>query len=146
MGRSMPAGLAYFAVVFLAGMVLGAFRVFVLEPRFGPIRSVLAELPIMLGLSWLACDWAIRLFRVPKQAAPRVAMGGFAFLLLVGAELALALQTTGDSIGETLSSFTDPARAIGLAGQLIFAAMPFLQLVMERAAPPVDRIGTGERI
>jgi hypothetical protein len=124
----MPAGLAYFAAVFLAGMFLGAVRVLVLEPRIGAVGAVLAELPIMLAVSWLACARAVRLFRVPRRAGHRLAMGGFAFLLLMGAELALALYSVATSAGDHFAAYREPARAIGLAGQIAFGAMPFLRL------------------
>lgn len=128
MGRTMPAGLAYFAAVFLAGMFLGAVRVLVLEPRIGAVAAVLTELPVMLAVSWLACRWAVRLFRVPRRTGHRLAMGAFAFMLLMGAELALALYSVATSAGEHFAGYLEPAGAIGLAGQIAFGAMPFLRL------------------
>ena len=143
MGRSMPAGIAYFAAVFLAGMLLGTVRTFVLQPRIGAIAAVLVELPAMLAVSWLACGWAIRLFRVPALSGKRLAMGAFAFLLLMGAELALALYAVGVSAAGHLAGYGEPDRAIGLAGQIAFAAFPSLRLQSGRETAPAAQ-STGD--
>ena len=56
---SLGAGLAYFAVVFAAGFVLGTLRVLVVAPHLGEIAAVVAELPIMLAVSWIICGWLL---------------------------------------------------------------------------------------
>ena len=45
--RTIKAGLAYFALVFGAGFVLGSIRVPFLVPRFGERVAELIEMPIM---------------------------------------------------------------------------------------------------
>ena len=55
MGRVLKAATAYFALVFAAGFVLGTLRTLWLAPALGPMLAVAAELPVMLGVSWLAC-------------------------------------------------------------------------------------------
>jgi subtilisin len=59
MTNAFKAGAAYFAVVFMAGFMLGVLRVVVLVPRFGETAAVLAELPVILLISWIVCgvDW-----------------------------------------------------------------------------------------
>ena len=41
MRRAVPAGAVYFLLVFLAGFVLGTFRVLVVLPRIGELAAVL---------------------------------------------------------------------------------------------------------
>ena len=81
--QGVKAGAAYFAVVFAAGFVLGTVRVLLLIPRLGALTSVLLELPLMLAISWMACGWALRRFRVPPRIPPRLTMGATAFALLM---------------------------------------------------------------
>lgn len=124
MNASFVAGFVYFALVFAAGFVLGGLRISLLEPRLGALGAVLAELPLMLAVSWLACGWTLRRFDVPGAVAARLVMGVTAFALLMAAELALAVFVFGESAGEFLAAVTAPAGAVGLAGQIAFALMP----------------------
>ena len=48
MTRTIRGGLAYFALVFGAGFVIGVLRVAFLVPRFGERLAELAEMPLML--------------------------------------------------------------------------------------------------
>lgn len=115
---------AYFAIVFGAGFVLGTLRVLAIAPRVGEHWAVALELPVMLAISWWACGFVVRRQHVPSQSAQRLAMGGLAFAMLIGAEIALAL-----AIGEWrgLSGYREPAKLMGLAGQLVFALIPLLR-------------------
>ena len=53
MNRILGNALAYWAGIFTLGFVLGAVRLLVLVPRLGVAGAVAAELPVMLGASWL---------------------------------------------------------------------------------------------
>ena len=57
---AIRAGLAYFVVVFAAGFALGTFGVFLLIPHLGETVAVLAELPVVLTISWFVCRWLTR--------------------------------------------------------------------------------------
>jgi len=132
--RSALAGFAYFALVFLAGSGLGTVRVLLVAPRIGAVPAILTELPLMLGACWLICGWVVSRLAVPAHALSRLAMGGIAFALLIGAELALTMLTTGESVGDFFFAYRSPSALLGLAGQLIFAAFPLV-----RAQPRVRR-------
>lgn len=55
-------GIAYFALVFVLGFLLGTVRtLFVRDaPAAGRLLGVLIELPIMLSASWFLCRYVIR--------------------------------------------------------------------------------------
>ena len=77
---SVKAGIAYFAIIFAAGFMLGTIRVLLLIPRIGETWAVLAELPVMMMLSWFVCGWLLRRFGVPRDWGNRLRMGGVAFV------------------------------------------------------------------
>lgn len=126
MRSAVICGAVYGVIAFLAGAVLGTLRVTMIAPRTGETVAVLLELPIMLGLCWAVAG---ALLRRPGLRAgwPRLAMGAAGFAVLMAAELALSLALDQSWRG-FLAGLLRPAGAIGLAGQLGFAALPALRL------------------
>ena len=118
------AGLAYWALVFALGFLLGSIRVLVLEPRLGMLPATLVELPVMLGSSWLVARWLLTRFAI-ADAKQALAMGAIAFLLLLGSELLLTLFVFGNSAGEWIASLGTSAGALGLVGQVAFGLFPW---------------------
>jgi hypothetical protein len=127
MTAALKAGVAYFAIVFAAGFILGTVRVHAVAPCLGETGAVLIELPVMLALSWLFCGKTIEHFAVAAEWPARLTMGAAAFALLMLAELCLSLFLFGRSIAEFLTAFNSWAGALGLAGQFAFAAFPIIQ-------------------
>lgn len=123
---AVPAGAGLFGLVFAAGFVLGTFRELVLRPAIGPDVARLLELPVMITLSWLSARWILR--RAGKRSARwQFEVGLIAFLLLMAAEMALAILI----LGRGLSAFiTD---LFTLTGMLSFLAQALL-IVMPRLA------------
>lgn len=128
MVRSIAAAGAYFALVFLVGTMFGTARILVLEPALGEVASVLLELPLMLGSAWLICAALIGRLPIPPRATDRLVMGGLAFLLLMAAELGLDLWRPGTSVAEHFIAYREPARALGLVGQVMFGLLPLLMI------------------
>lgn len=126
MSAAWRAGVAYFALVFALGFLLGTLRVLLLAPVLGATVAVLLELPLMLAASWWVCAWLLRRFAVPSAATARLLMGGCAFALLLLAEFALATLVFAQSPAMFLASFRAPHGWLGLLGQLGFALMPWL--------------------
>jgi hypothetical protein len=126
---SMLAGMAYFALVFALGFVLGTARTFVLQaaPSHGRLLGVLIELPVMLSASWYVCRYLMRRFSVAPTMAARATMGGIAFLLLLMAEMLLGALLFGRTFGEQWALYREPSYALGLAAQMGFAVMPLMQ-------------------
>ena len=122
MGRVGRAALAYFAIIFAVGVVLGTAREMVVLPRFGPMGAVLLEAPAMLLACWLAARWAVRWFAVNA----RVRMGLIAFALLMVAELAGSVGVRGMTPGEWLAHFAQPEGFLALSLFVAFGAMPVI--------------------
>jgi hypothetical protein len=124
--RALVAGLAYAALVFALGFALGTIRVLVVAPRVGDTAAVLFELPLMLAASYLACRALVGRFAVPSAAAPRLAMGGLALAVLFLAEAAVGVLGFGRTLAEHLATYRAPGAQLGLAAQLVFAALPLV--------------------
>lgn len=132
MAASLRAGLFYFMLVFAIGFAFGVIRVMVVIPRFGDTNAVLIELPVMLALSWMACAWLVRRFAVPPRTAERLAMGAFAFALLMLGELAVSVYGFGRTAAEHLAAYQTTLAQLGLATQLVFALFPWVQRFVAR--------------
>lgn len=124
----VTAGIAYFALVFAVGFVLGTIRVFALIPAFGEWIGNLIELPVILLVSWVLCGSVIRRFAVPVDFRARATMGAIAFCLLMAAEIGLAVLLFGESLSEYTARLLSALGLLGLAGQLLFALFPLWRL------------------
>jgi hypothetical protein len=132
MQAPLKAGVSYFALVYLAGFVLGTARVLLVAPRVGDTAAVLIETPIILAASWIGSRLCIIRFSVPPEAAPRLAMGSVAFALLIIGELGVSNIVFGRSWEDALAAFLYPPGIIGLSAQVAFALLPLVQAVLER--------------
>ncbi len=132
MAPSLRAGLFYFMLVFALGFALGTIRTMFVVPRFGDTNAVLIELPIMLALSWVACAWLVRRLAVPPRTVERLAMGMFAFVLLMLGELAVSMLGFGRTAAEHAASYQAAGAQLGLAAQLAFALFPWVQRFVSR--------------
>jgi hypothetical protein len=121
------AAIAYWAVVFALGFVLGTVRTLWLAPAIGLVPATVAELPLMLAASWWASGWLVRRFAIATRSAALV-MGLAAFGLLMAAECALAVGMAGQSPAQWLTTLGQPHGLLGLAGQVVFAVMPWWRL------------------
>ena len=126
MSAAIRAGTAYFLIVFAIAFVLGVIRVGFIIPRIGVLAAVFAEAAVLLPLSWWVCGDLIRRFAVPPALSARAVMGLLAFALLMIAELALAVLLFGRTPAQHWASYRGIAEQLGLAAQLLFAAMPML--------------------
>lgn len=122
--RVMAAAAAYWTMIFALGFVLGTLRVLWIAPAIGLVPATALELPVMLGASWVASGWLVRRFALAAEAEA-LAMGALAFALLMAAECALAVWLSGATAGEWLVGLAEPHAALGLAGQLVFALLPW---------------------
>lgn len=122
--RIIGAAAIYWAMVFALGFVLGTVRVLWVIPRVGLVPATLMELPLILAASWFAAGWLVRRFAI---ASPREALtvGVLAFAILMIAECALAAVLSGQAPAIWLAGLHQPHALLGLAGQVVFALMPW---------------------
>lgn len=133
MKRILLTGTAYVAAVFAAGFVLGVLRTLVMVPLLGEMAAVLVELPVILAVAWLVCTRILR--RWPLSPAAAVGMGAIAFLLLMGAEASLSTLLAGRSLAQHLALYAQLPHQVGLAGQLAFAVIPWIQARRSQRSP-----------
>lgn len=122
--RSIKAGLAYFALVFGAGFVLGVLRVSLLVPRLGARIAELSEMPLMLAVIVMAARFVIRRFAVPLALPARLGTGLLALALLLAAEVLLAVVLQERSLAEYVASRDPVSGGVYLAMLVLFALMP----------------------
>jgi hypothetical protein len=125
----LAAAITYFASVFALGFPLGVMRTLAQAywPTLDRVTAVLIELPVILTACWLIAGQLVRRFAVPARAGARLIMGGAALVLLLGAEAALSLSA-GRSLAAHVALYSEASHQIGLAGQIVFALIPLLQL------------------
>jgi hypothetical protein len=128
--RILRAGVAYLALVFGAGFVLGAIRVPLLVPRLGVRVAELVEMPLMFVVILWAARFVVRRFDLPPTPGVRLLAGTLALTLLVTAELALAAFLQRQSATEYVAGRDPVSGSVYLAMLVVFAAMP---LVLVRA-------------
>jgi hypothetical protein len=116
----------YAIIVFSMGFILGTVRVLLLVPGLGETIAVIVEAPVILTASWFVCRWCVRL-SVRRTVAARSLMGLVALLVLMAAEIGMG-ALLGRSLVDQLATYGSLAGAIGLAGQVIFAMFPVIQV------------------
>ena len=127
MRHLLKAGAEYFAAVFAAGFCMGTVRTIGIAPRVGELSAVAAEIPLMLLFAWIACKFIRGRYPQLNTARSALAVGGFAFVLLLIAEALLSIGLTGLSLGQHAALYQELPVQIGLLGQVLFALLPFLQ-------------------
>ena len=132
---AFKAGLCYFALTFGAGFLLGPLRIFLMVPRVGARAAELAELPVMIIVTWLAARWTIRRFRVPLSTGSRLVMGVVAFALLLAAEFALVLPLRGLTLEQYFAT-RDPVSSLAYYASLVLLAL--MPLIVERKRASAD--------
>lgn len=124
LGPIAIAAAAYWGAVFAFAFALGIVRTLWLAPQIGALAAVLCEVPLVLAASWWSARRVTARFGITGRGAA-LAMGLIAFALLMAAEAALAGVLAGQSPAQWACSLMTPAGAAGLAGQVLFALMPW---------------------
>jgi hypothetical protein len=121
----MKAALGYFLIVFPAAFVIGAVRVTMITPHTGPLMAVALEVPIILGLAWIVAGGVLARRTFGGQEC--LAMGVMAFVLLMVAEMTMAVLLFGQTPRIFLTNITTASGMLGLSGQIGFAFVPLLR-------------------
>lgn len=107
--------------------MLGGVRGLLFVPAYGPVLAVLIELPVVMSLSWIAARRILRGRPSLAGARARLAMGGFALVLLIAAQAFLAFRVFDLPVAPILAAQLGAAGLLSLGGQVFFAATPWLQ-------------------
>jgi hypothetical protein len=118
--------LAYFAIVFGAGFLLGTIRVLWLAPQLGVRFAELTEMPIMLVIIFFAARWVTQYFAVPPVKTARLVVGIFALVCLLIVEFTVVLWLQGISIAESFVNRDPVSGAAYIVSLVLFVLMPLL--------------------
>lgn len=121
------AGLAYGAMIFGAGFVLGTIRSLWLADAVGITIATLIELPIILAFAWWTCGKILARMSASPSVGQRAKVGALGLLVLLLLEMFIVLPLRGEGIVHFFEDFLVPERLIGFSGQLVFAALPSLR-------------------
>ena len=128
----VKAGLAYFALVFATGFVLGSVRVPFLVPRLGVRTAELIEMPVMFVVIVFAARFIVRRFSLLPTTLVRLCTGILALALGIVAELLLAVVSQSQSVGQYIAGRDPVSGGVYLAMLGVLAAMP---LILARVEP-----------
>ena len=124
--RIIKAGLAYFALVFGAGFLLGAIRVPFLVPRLGERIAEIIEMPFMFVIVLLSAKFIVRRFALPATTSARLRVGLLALGLTLATEVLLAVAIQKQSLAEYIASRDPVSGTIFLLLLALFALMPLI--------------------
>jgi hypothetical protein len=130
------AGIAYTLVVFVFAFAIGTIRVTLIAPRLGALLAVILEGPIVLAVSWRVSQWCNRHFKVSWNPRARVLMGAVAFAVLMLLELGVSVLAFGETLDHYFAKYASTPGVVGLAMQVGFATIPWVQCRMRFQAPP----------
>ena len=81
----------------------------------------------MLTVAWLLCGPIMRRCAVPAAWPARAAMGLVALFVILLLEAALATLGFGQTLAQHLAAYAETGPQLGLAAQLMFAAIPLVR-------------------
>lgn len=114
---------AYFASVFSIGFLLGIARTLWIAPRLGERVAELAELPLMVAVSFLVARALIgRAGAVRLRDAVLAGLGALALLLC--AEIAVVTVVRAQTLAGYVASRDPVSGSAYVLSLLLFAAMP----------------------
>jgi hypothetical protein len=118
------AGVAYFALVFGVGFLLGCVRVPFLVPWLGERSAELIEMPFMFVAVIVAARFVCRRFDLSQKISIRLPVGLFALGLLLAAEVTLAILMQDQSLREYIASRDPISGPVYLLMLGLFGLMP----------------------
>ena len=131
MSSILRAAAAYFILVFAVRWGMAALSALYLAPHLGAVGAAAVTCGVAILVAWIAALLFVRLFEVPAFSGPRLVMGVIALLLLIIAEARLSLSS-GAGLAGHFAGYRNAAGLINLAGQLLFALIPTVQIGLKR--------------
>ena len=129
--RDLSQAITYFSIVFAAGFALAFIRIPFLVPQYGVRTAELMEIPVMLAVIGLSSRWIQQ--RNPHLSTSNLlAIGSTGFLLMIGAELGVAVATSALSPANYVLSKDPVSGAAYLVSLVFFALAPWLWSLRSR--------------
>ena len=129
--RDLSQAITYFIIVFAAGFALAFIRIPFLVPQYGVRTAELMEIPVMLVVIGLSSRWIQQ--RNPQcSSAHLLAIGSIGFLLMIVAELGVAVATSDLSPASYVLAKDPVSGAAYLLSLVLFALAPWLWSVRSR--------------
>jgi hypothetical protein len=125
LARVARAAAIYFVVVLAAGFALGTVRTLVVVPRIGERAAELAEMPLLVAVSFLAARWIIAR-HAPLRVAQRFAVGLIALGLLLAAEVFLVLGARQLTLQQYITGRDPVAGSTYVIALALFALLPLV--------------------
>ena len=123
--QTLMAAALYFAIVFAAGMLLGAIRVSLVVPKLGETLAVLCESPFLLAVMVWAARWVPYTIALENGIPSLLLMGVVALGLQQLADVLVGIGLRGITIERHLAYFASKAGRIYAALLILFVIMPF---------------------
>jgi uncharacterized membrane protein YhdT len=138
--RIVRRALAYFAIVFGAGFVLGTIRTVIVAPSLGHRVAELAESPLMLVVVYLVARMLVRREPGLTTQTAWLAIGCLALGLMLLAEFTFVLWIRGLSLSTYLANRDPVSGGVYLAMLVVFAICPWLvfRCQLRLSAPPSE--------
>ncbi len=125
----IKAALAYFALVFGLGFLLGAIRVPLIVPRLGRRKAELLETPFMLVGIVLAARFVLQYFTLPNTILAYLSVGLLALSLVLLAEISLVVCWQKQTIHQYITRRDVVSGSVYLILLFIFALMPLIMML-----------------
>lgn len=132
MAASAPRGLViakmallYFAIVFAAGFVLGAFRTLFVVSYMSTRSAELLEAPLMLAVVFIAARWLTLRVHLPNDLV-WLAIGSLALAVMLLTEFTVVLSLRGLSLAEYFATRDPISGGVYFASLGVFAVCPWL--------------------
>jgi hypothetical protein len=134
MRPALIAGFIYAASLLALGVVLGAFRFFLLEPLLGAWPALLIELPVILYAAWHLTGMAMEGRELTRAGAG--AMGGVAVVLLLIGEAVLSQALAGRTLLAHFALYGEARHQLGLIAQILAGLFPLIRHWRTPPPPP----------
>jgi hypothetical protein len=131
--RNLNSAATYFTLVFAVGFALGSIRVPLLVPRLGERYAELLEMPFMFVAILFAARYIVRRFDLPTNLSVRLGVGIAALVMMILADLVLAVILQGRALGQYFASRDPISGSVFLAMLAIFALMPAILECLRRS-------------
>lgn len=126
--------LAYFAIAFGVGFLLGTVRVLWVVPQLGERYAELTEMPFMLLAVFFAARWVTQHFAVSPAASSRLIVGILALICLLIVEFTAVLWLQGITIAESFTNRDPISGSFYALSLVLFALMPLLVEVLDNTS------------